>query len=315
MHGECIVEFGGASVVEAASALVVEYVGGVLGFGWGDGAEVGAAGEPPAGLAVVVLGLAALPGLVGVAEPHVEAVVGGGGGPVRPFRPAVEGGRAAQVRGYLVEALDQPGEGGLGGVAVGHGDRDAVAGLALDEPDHRGAVAGADDPVCLPVAGLGAAVRRGGPLGDAGPVGPRPGGSRPAAVPAAPPGPQALVGPEAERPAVEGLVDGLGAGPARDLLGFEVRADRRRRAASAQVGDDAARYASRPPPRRTSRATVVGCRPTRRAIDAQLADGSSISARLISSRSCNSTAAPGMLVPPSVTDRWNSPTEDIVLRY
>ena len=61
VHGEGSVEGGGALVVEAAAALVVDDVGGVLGLGGGDRGEVGAAGEPPAPLPVEVLDLAALP--------------------------------------------------------------------------------------------------------------------------------------------------------------------------------------------------------------------------------------------------------------
>ena len=71
LHGEGSIEFCWALVVEAAAALVVDDVCGVLGLGGGDEAEVGAPWEPPAHLAVLVLDLAALPRRVRVAEPHL----------------------------------------------------------------------------------------------------------------------------------------------------------------------------------------------------------------------------------------------------
>jgi hypothetical protein len=63
-------------VVEESSALAVDDRGCVIGAGWGDDREFGAAWEPPAPLAVEVLDLAALPWRVRVAERnvHVEAV-------------------------------------------------------------------------------------------------------------------------------------------------------------------------------------------------------------------------------------------------
>ena len=110
MRGEGSIEFGGALVVEAAAALVVEDVSGVFCLGDGDEAQVGAAGEPPADLAVEVLDLAALPRGVRVAEPDLQVVVVGEAAPVRPFGAAVEGQRAPQVRRDAVEALDEAGE-------------------------------------------------------------------------------------------------------------------------------------------------------------------------------------------------------------
>ena len=157
---------------------------GVFGLGDGDKSQVGAAGEPPAHLAVLVLDLAALPRRVRVAEPDLQVVVVGEAAPVRPFGAAVEGQRAPQVRGDSVEALDEAGEDRFGVVAVGHGDRDQVAALALGQPDHRGPVVGADDLIDLPVARHRALVDGGGTLGDVRPAGPRPGISPlPAAAP------------------------------------------------------------------------------------------------------------------------------------
>lgn len=79
--------------VELASALVVDDVRGVVGFGGEDVREVGAAWEPPAPLPVEVLDLAALPWRVGVTEPAFDAVGVRDGGPVRPFRSLIEGDR------------------------------------------------------------------------------------------------------------------------------------------------------------------------------------------------------------------------------
>ena len=141
---------------------------------------------------------------------------------VRPLGAAVEGDRAAQVRRYLFEALDESGEGGVGGVAVGHGDRDVVAGSAFAEPDHQ-------ERLWVPmirsgsVAGLAAVVERGRAPGDVRPGGTWPGVSGAPVASVSPPGAQALVRFDAERAAVDGLVEGLSAGPARDLLGGEVR--------------------------------------------------------------------------------------------
>ena len=86
MRGEGSIEFCGAGVVEAAAALVVEDVSGVFGLGDGDESQVGAAGEPPANLAVEVLDLAALPRRVRVAEPDLQVVVVGEGGASSPIR-------------------------------------------------------------------------------------------------------------------------------------------------------------------------------------------------------------------------------------
>ena len=52
LHGEGSIEFCWALVVEAAAALVVDDVCGVLGLGGGDESQVSAAGEPPADVAV-----------------------------------------------------------------------------------------------------------------------------------------------------------------------------------------------------------------------------------------------------------------------
>ena len=81
MHGESIVELGGALVVEAAAALPVDQVGDVVDVGLVEVVEAGTAGEPPAPGAVLVLDLAALPRRVRVAEPGVDPVGGDEGRP------------------------------------------------------------------------------------------------------------------------------------------------------------------------------------------------------------------------------------------
>ena len=84
LHGGGSVEGGGALVVEAAAALSVDDVGGVLGVGRIDQVEACAAGEPPAPLPVEVLDLTALPRRVRIAEPAVDPV---GRSERRPFGP------------------------------------------------------------------------------------------------------------------------------------------------------------------------------------------------------------------------------------
>ena len=98
-------------VVEAASALAVDDGGDVVGVGGIDAGEVGAAGEPPAALAVEVLDLAALPRRVRVAEPGVDVVGLDEGRPLRPFGALVERDRLAEVWRDSFEAVDETGEG------------------------------------------------------------------------------------------------------------------------------------------------------------------------------------------------------------
>ena len=231
-----------------------------------------------------------------------------------------------------------------GGVAVGHGDRYQVAALAFGKPDHRGPVVGADDLIDLPVARLGALVHRRGAGGDVRPAGPRPGVALLPAASAPAAAAQTLSGFHVQGTAVERLVDGLDARRRLHAVGGEVRADRRGGTPPAQLGADAVpqrprRLQAAPPrpsprhlgaPLRRRRPVALTAAPGvdlpghRRgmsthptAMAAQPACRSSTSARKISSRSCNSSGAPGMLVPPSVGacvgtghhDRNRAPTD------
>ena len=93
----------GLWVGEGASALAVVDGGCVVGGGWGDVGEFGAAWEPPAPLAVEVLDLAAFSRRVRVAEPDVDAVGGGQGRPLGPLGSLVERDRLSQVDRDLLE--------------------------------------------------------------------------------------------------------------------------------------------------------------------------------------------------------------------
>ena len=103
--------------------LVGGWAGDVVGVRGADAGEVGAAGEPPAPLAVDVLDLPALPWRVRIAEPGVEPVGRDEVGPTHPFKSLVERDRATQVHRDLLDPVDQAGERSIGVVAVGHRDQ------------------------------------------------------------------------------------------------------------------------------------------------------------------------------------------------
>lgn len=128
-----MVELGGAVVGEAASALAVDERGDAVDVGLVEVVEAGAAWEPPAPGAVLVLNLAALPGRVRVAEPHVDAPRRGDRLPVGPLCALVEGDRPQQPVGDPVQAFGEPGERRVCVLAAGHGDRERVAADTLGE--------------------------------------------------------------------------------------------------------------------------------------------------------------------------------------
>ena len=70
------------------------------------------------------------------------------------------------VSGLAAEGAGHGVSGPVCVVAVGKGHRQGLAAQALHEGRYRGAVAGADDQVALPVAGLAAVTRGGGALAD-----------------------------------------------------------------------------------------------------------------------------------------------------
>lgn len=151
--------------------MVVEDVLGLVDAGEGvAGGEVQAAWEPPWDLSVGVFVEAALPGFVGVAEPHVEIERGGQVGPAGHLRAAVPGDRTTQHGRDLLECLDETGEGVVRAVAIGEIDDHRVAADAFGERDRRRAVAGADDQIAFPMPGFDPFGHRDGPVADLGEV-------------------------------------------------------------------------------------------------------------------------------------------------
>lgn len=313
-------------MVEAASALVVDDVGDVVGVGGSDAGEVGAVVEPPAPLAVEVLDLASLPGRVRVTEPDVDPVELGDDRPVRLLRSLVKGERASQMRGDPLETFDEPADHGLGALALGNGDRDRVPGDPFAEPQHRGPVPFADDLVGFPMAQLGSVIdrcwaqtdvgQRWAAVGVTGLAGPAAGSSTA----------QAVGGLHGQHGGVDRRVDRLHTDPL-SVLSDQVSPDRHRGTPQGQLGvhpvleraglgeaarsgpdprfsarlaATAGRYRWRPPLAVTSLAIVTGWRLTPRAITAHGTLRFSINAPAISSRSGSDSGAPGILGPPSV---------------
>ena len=103
---------------------------------------------------------------------------------------------------------------------------------------------------------------------------------------------EGLVGAHVEDPRVRALVVGLDARPVSGAVRVEVSPD----GLGGAPWRNSAQLRSRSSPG-TSQAAPLR---RRRAISAQLAAGYSINATAISSRSCNASGAPGMLVRPSV---------------
>ena len=129
--------------------------------------EVGAFGQPASQKATVGLLVGgALPRRARLTEVHLRA---GGVFDVLPaghLASLVPGQGLDHVSGLAAEGAGHGVSGPVGVVAVGKGHRQGLAAGALHEGRYRGAVAGADDQVALPVAGLAAVLDRCGTLAD-----------------------------------------------------------------------------------------------------------------------------------------------------
>ena len=108
----------------------------------------------------------ALPRRARLTEVHLRA---GGVFDVLPaghLASLVPGQGLDHVSGLAAEGASHGVSGPVGVVAVGKGHCEGLAAQPLHEGRDRGAVAGADDQVALPVAGLAAVTRGGGALAD-----------------------------------------------------------------------------------------------------------------------------------------------------